>query len=159
MGKESLIARFIGPTWGPSGADRTQVGPMLAHIIWMSNMNQNVSGFIHSIYNLRDDTVPFQLCVNFPDWHYNNLTIQIHLMPCLPDIIVVTSYDTNHRTLHYFVRHGVKCLSSAAILFKKLGYFNRKAFLSIELTKTGANDPKAASRYLYWFKSLLDGTR
>ena len=25
-----LIARFLGPTWGPSGADRTQVGPMLA---------------------------------------------------------------------------------------------------------------------------------
>ena len=24
------IARFMGPTWGPSGADRTQVGPMLA---------------------------------------------------------------------------------------------------------------------------------
>ena len=25
----SLKARFMGPTWGPSGADRTQVGPML----------------------------------------------------------------------------------------------------------------------------------
>ena len=25
-----LIARFMGPTWGPSGADSTQVGPMLA---------------------------------------------------------------------------------------------------------------------------------
>ena len=25
-----LIARFMGPTWGLSGADRTQVGPMLA---------------------------------------------------------------------------------------------------------------------------------
>ena len=25
-----LIARFVGPTWGPSGAGRTQVGPMLA---------------------------------------------------------------------------------------------------------------------------------
>ena len=25
-----LIAGFMGPTWGPSGADRTQVGPMLA---------------------------------------------------------------------------------------------------------------------------------
>ena len=25
-----LIARFMGPTWDPSGADRTQVGPMLA---------------------------------------------------------------------------------------------------------------------------------
>ena len=26
----TLIARFMGPTWGPSGANRTQVGPMLA---------------------------------------------------------------------------------------------------------------------------------
>ena len=26
----SMIAKFMGPTWGPSGADRTQVGPMLA---------------------------------------------------------------------------------------------------------------------------------
>ena len=29
-GTYSLIVRFMGPTWGPSGADRTQVGPMLA---------------------------------------------------------------------------------------------------------------------------------
>ena len=26
----TLIARFMGPTWGQSGADGTQVGPMLA---------------------------------------------------------------------------------------------------------------------------------
>ena len=26
----SLVARFMGPTWGPSGADRTQMGPLLA---------------------------------------------------------------------------------------------------------------------------------
>ena len=26
-----LIARFVGPTWGPSGADRTQVGPCWPH--------------------------------------------------------------------------------------------------------------------------------
>ena len=26
----TLIAKFMGPTWGSSGADRTQVGPMLA---------------------------------------------------------------------------------------------------------------------------------
>ena len=25
-----MLARFMGPTWGPSGADRTQVSPMLA---------------------------------------------------------------------------------------------------------------------------------
>ena len=34
----SLIARFIGPTWGPSGADRTQVGPMLAPWTLLSGM-------------------------------------------------------------------------------------------------------------------------
>ena len=34
----SLIARFMGPTWGPSGADRTQVGPMLAPWILLSGM-------------------------------------------------------------------------------------------------------------------------
>ena len=28
--KTSLAARFMGPIWGPSGADRTQMGPMLA---------------------------------------------------------------------------------------------------------------------------------
>ena len=31
----SLIARFMGPTWGPSGADRPQVGPMLAPHQWV----------------------------------------------------------------------------------------------------------------------------
>ena len=29
-GEITQIARFTGPTWGPPGADRTQVGPMLA---------------------------------------------------------------------------------------------------------------------------------
>ena len=34
----SLIARFMGPTWGPSGADSTQVGPMLAPWTLLSGM-------------------------------------------------------------------------------------------------------------------------
>ena len=42
----SLIARFMGPTWGPSGADRTQVGPMLAP--WTL-----LSGFIRCSNTLR----------------------------------------------------------------------------------------------------------
>ena len=29
-GECTLIARFMGPMWGPSGTDRNQVGPMLA---------------------------------------------------------------------------------------------------------------------------------
>ena len=30
LGPLTLITRFMGPIWGPSGADRTQMGPMLA---------------------------------------------------------------------------------------------------------------------------------
>ena len=37
----SLIARFMGPTWGPYGADRTQVGPMLAPWTLLSGMISN----------------------------------------------------------------------------------------------------------------------
>ena len=35
--KQTLIARFMGPTWGPPGAIRTQVGSMFGHMnlaIW-----------------------------------------------------------------------------------------------------------------------------
>ena len=34
----SLITRFVGPAWGPSGADSTQVGPMLAPWTLLSGM-------------------------------------------------------------------------------------------------------------------------
>ena len=34
----SLIARFMGPTWSPSGSDRTQVGSMLAPWTLLSGM-------------------------------------------------------------------------------------------------------------------------
>ena len=38
----SLIAKFMGPTWGPSGAGRTQVGPMLAPWILQSGMRSKL---------------------------------------------------------------------------------------------------------------------
>ena len=36
--KLSLIARFLGPSWGPFGTNRTQVGPMLAPWTLLSGM-------------------------------------------------------------------------------------------------------------------------
>ena len=36
----SLIARFMGPTWGPPGTDRTQVGPMLPQWTLLSGLCQ-----------------------------------------------------------------------------------------------------------------------
>ena len=32
--RRTQIAKFMGPTWGPSGANRTQVGPMVAPWTW-----------------------------------------------------------------------------------------------------------------------------
>ena len=42
----SLIARFMGPTWGPSGADRAHVGPMnlLSGVLKYSVYDTSVSG-------------------------------------------------------------------------------------------------------------------
>ena len=44
LSRTTLIARFMGSTWGPSGADRTQVGPML--VPWTLLSGQL---FIHKI--------------------------------------------------------------------------------------------------------------
>ena len=37
--QHTQIARFMGPTWGPPGAGRTQEGPMLAPWILLSEIN------------------------------------------------------------------------------------------------------------------------
>ena len=39
-----LILSFMGPTWDPSGADRTQVGPMLAPWTLLSGKRSRLLG-------------------------------------------------------------------------------------------------------------------
>ena len=39
LGVSSLIAMFMGPTWCPSGADRSQVAPMLAPWTLLSGLS------------------------------------------------------------------------------------------------------------------------
>ena len=49
----SLIARFMGLKWGPSGADRTQVGPMLAPWTLLSELSlyiDDISRYENSHY-------------------------------------------------------------------------------------------------------------
>ena len=48
----TLIARFMGPTWGPSGADRTQVGPMLAPWTLLSGILRWSSAIFHQDVNI-----------------------------------------------------------------------------------------------------------
>ena len=45
----SLIARLMGPTWGPPGADRTQVGPMWALKIafWIASLGSTSGVIVH----------------------------------------------------------------------------------------------------------------
>ena len=51
-GKAAQIARFMGPTWGPPGDDRTQVGPMLAPWTLLSGRALLVFMTLQSVLNV-----------------------------------------------------------------------------------------------------------
>ena len=55
----SLIARFMGPTWGPPGADRTQVGPMWATWTLLSGMFLCWEMIKTSIYSLKSPEINY----------------------------------------------------------------------------------------------------
>ena len=52
--RTALIASFMGPTWGSSGADRTQVSPMLAQWILLSGwVDHNITGlFLAQVWHV-----------------------------------------------------------------------------------------------------------
>ena len=74
----TLIARFMGRTWGPPGADRTQVGPMLApwtllsglvytYPLWLLYMTADVP------VNLHEATLKYM--DKYITWIHNQLMI------------------------------------------------------------------------------------
>ena len=71
----SLIARFMGPTWGTSGADRTQVGPMLAHELYI--IADHVE-FWYSIYFFFTFLFPFHGLWAFFSIHISVMSIQMN---------------------------------------------------------------------------------
>ena len=72
----TLIARFMGPTWGPSGADRTQVGPML--VPWTLLSGKGKMRLMPSHY--------LNQCWHIVDWTIRNrsvkseISIEIHTL-------------------------------------------------------------------------------
>ena len=62
-----LIASFMGPTWGPSGADRTRVGPMLAPWTLLSGDHQPTT---------------YMWTYVVAEWECWNLSISILLLLC-----------------------------------------------------------------------------
>ena len=62
----SLIARLIGPTWGPPGTDRTQVGPHVGHMnfaIWVVTSVTNI--IATRIYKIASAILKNKNCVCF----------------------------------------------------------------------------------------------
>ena len=65
----ALIARIMGQTWGPTGADRTQVGPMLAPwtllsgwwLVPLSSLAPSAVGVYHYHYQINIFFITFAL--------------------------------------------------------------------------------------------------
>ena len=79
---DTLIPRFMGPTWGPSGADRTQVGPMLAQWTLLSK-------FI-KLKLIDDRIVNTTQNSNFPIFmNFNSLTLRCRLLWWIAEPVIV----------------------------------------------------------------------
>ena len=58
--KATLIARFMGPTWGPPGANRTLVGPILAPLSLLSGKTMLAQKRTINEVNRNTYSFPFQ---------------------------------------------------------------------------------------------------
>ena len=79
----TLIARFMGPIWGPSGADRTQVGPMLAPWTLLSGklcVNREIYLVVYQAFS--DARHP--ILQSFPGWwaryNWNTLLTSVYIL-------------------------------------------------------------------------------
>ena len=67
--QDTLIARFMGQTWGPSGADRTQVGPMFAPWTLLSSSKPQQITLEH---NAGDGNIRLLPNISF-EWNIENI--------------------------------------------------------------------------------------
>ena len=88
----ALIARLMGPTWGPSVADRTQVGPMLAPWTlpsgWLMTPT-DVSGDRHDIFQGITETL---LCLIGRACYHHTAERKFLLIFCLYSCFVYIKY-------------------------------------------------------------------
>ena len=75
----TLIARFMGPTWGPSGADRPQVGPMLAPWTLLSGHSQG-GATEHLSWSFQRISINVKIRLN-----HINIHALLHRIPSLFD--------------------------------------------------------------------------
>ena len=76
------IASFVGPTWDPSGADRTQVGPMLVPWTLLSGSTPGKTVFVWKLVPRHKYYIILYLALHFLGyWLISSATKYIHL-PC-----------------------------------------------------------------------------
>ena len=87
---QSLIARFMGTTWGPPGADRTQVGPMMAPWTLLSGV---FSGSVHLQLWPKNINFVADSCLNsvFSWWirYHPQHTMSLHIQLNFHDAIII----------------------------------------------------------------------
>ena len=109
-----MIARFMGPIWGPSGADRTQVGPMLAPWTLLSGNTQFIR--LHRIYicitqRIVNTQQTMLSATKFVQWN-------VHI--CHTMRMALFKINRKYRILAAYGKHvtwALKRLESATILF------------------------------------------
>ena len=105
----TLIARFVGSTWGPSGADRTQVGPMLAPWTLLSGN----SWFVRTIKCLSQ---------HMPNWYFvknieYRMSLSIHFVVWSWRISYLFKIKKNTIT-HMIVFVLIKCIPVKTYIWK-----------------------------------------
>ena len=106
----SLIARSMAPTWGPSGANRTKVGPMLAPWSLLSGIPHI---FQHILYScLLCAITPYHFILSKSvDWikyHYHYHHSIFYVVPSDP--LTTTWYLKSPWGLNVYFSKGVRCL-------------------------------------------------
>ena len=107
------IAKFMGPTWGPPGFCRPQMGPMLAPLTLLSG-SRCYGKWHQSIHNWRDGIEGLILC---------DLVSHFEQRNCLSGSIIqdVGAHQISwFKDRQYYVRYGCQISPQEAIWLLKL---------------------------------------
>ena len=123
---ESLIARFMGPIWGPSGADRTLVGPMLAPWTLLSGIKEPDIHSIEEVASLHVylfDELTNQLTTPTPSntiWQWRHWLVMTKTMACC---LTVPTLYVNQCWLDISVSHPSETLQKKHKISNKNYHF------------------------------------
>ena len=144
--EHTLIVRFMGPTWGTSGADRTQVGPMLAPWTLLFGITQ-VFTIVHSITYRKIDhkNVHKQVChISENDLKPGSVTPPLTLF--LPILSKFGKVDNNKN-----IKRARWSISPGSYLLDrhlKIGPW--KIWMKFKISSSQANFCDLWLRYLLW---------